>query len=175
MYLFLFFWGRVVGNTTNPPPSCLRYINWKLSRLVWFERRPKFDSSKTPPTALFAGNSSYLSRTSQASAVDWRLTEAVTPIKNQGSLWRVVSLSTLPLLFFFGFKVFTWQMGAASKWASSSHVGGVKGEIWEQVSFFKSFFRPFSSFLRDLFSFFSFCWDLFRFLCFRCFSLKFTS
>eukprot|EP00434_Breviolum_minutum_P043596 symbB.v1.2.038871.t1/scaffold6218.1/size19993/1 len=28
-------------------------------------------------------NSSYLSRTSQASAVDWRLTEAVTPIKNQ--------------------------------------------------------------------------------------------
>ena len=29
-------------------------------------------------------NSSYLSRTSHASAVDWRLTEAVTPIKNQG-------------------------------------------------------------------------------------------
>ena len=46
-------------------------------------------------------------------------------------------------------------MGAASKWASSSHVGG-KREIWEHISFFKSFFHLFlvvSSFLRDLFCF----------------------
>ena len=55
-------------------------------------------------------------------------------------------------------------MGAASKWASSSHVGG-KGEIWERLVFF-CLFVAFSSFFREVFSFFSFRWDLFCFFLF---------
>jgi len=53
-----------------------RYDEEKYKRGL---RKPK----NFVPTAPVR-NSSYLSRTSHASAVDWRLTEAVTPIKNQG-------------------------------------------------------------------------------------------